>query len=86
MEFIWGLFYKIVRSSLDANLAEIDGMRDFNFTLAIAGIVLLAYQAEIDDRPPVHQEPWTHPRETDWTVFLFTAALVLVVAMIVLMG
>lgn len=61
-------------------------MRDFTLMLAIIAIVLLAYQADIDDRPPVHQEPWTHPREADWTVFVFTAALVIVVATLVFVG
>ena len=61
-------------------------MHDFTLILAVIAVVLLACQAEVDDRPPVHEEPWTRPREVDWTVFVFTAALVFVIAMLVFAG
>ena len=54
-------------------------MHDFTLVLAIVAIALLAYQAEVDDRPPVRQEPWTHPREAVRSIFVVAAVLTLVV-------
>ena len=58
-------------------------MHDATLLLAIIAVVLLAYQAEVDDRPPFHDEHWMRTHHADLTVFVFMAALVIVVAMFV---
>ncbi len=40
-------------------------MHDFTLVLAIVSIVLLAYQGEIDDRPPVQDDDWTQTDQID---------------------
>lgn len=39
-------------------------MHDFTLVLAFVAIVLLAYQGEVDDRPPVQDDDWG---QTDYT-------------------
>lgn len=58
-------------------------MRDFTLLLAIIAFVLLACQADIGDRPHVQDEHWMRTYHADMTVFVFTAALAIVVAMLV---
>ena len=61
-------------------------MHDFTLILAIVAVVLLAYQADIDERPAVHQEPWTHPRERSRTVFVMVAVLAIAIVPLILVS
>ncbi|PSH65619.1 hypothetical protein CU102_20505 [Phyllobacterium brassicacearum] len=61
-------------------------MHDFTLLLAIIAAVLLAYQAEIDDRPAARDKYWTHANHADLTVFLFTVALVVVISLMAFAG
>jgi hypothetical protein len=40
-------------------------MHDLTLVLAIFAIVLLAYQSEIDDRPPVQDDDGVYPDKSD---------------------
>jgi hypothetical protein len=35
-------------------------MHDFTLVLALVAVVLLAYQSELDDRPPVQDDEFAH--------------------------
>lgn len=58
-------------------------MHDFTLLLAIIAVVLLAYQAEVDDRPPFHDNRWMRSHHANMTVFVYMAALIVVDAMLV---
>ncbi|MEK1890670.1 MAG: hypothetical protein AAAB35_24525 [Phyllobacterium sp.] len=61
-------------------------MHDLTLILAIAAVALLAYQAEVDDRPPVHQEPSTRSRAADWPILACTATLIVLLVLAIFLA
>ncbi len=55
-------------------------------TLPCSWQSLLAYQAEVDDRPAVQDKYWTHANHANLTVFLFTVAVVVVISLMTFVG
>ncbi|MRG57495.1 hypothetical protein GF108_18155 [Phyllobacterium sp. SYP-B3895] len=51
-------------------------MHDLTLILAIAVVAFLAYQAEVDDRPPADQEPPKRARTANWKLRVGAIAIV----------